>query len=99
VQGNREWLDQSRRPKGDIGPKYVAAIFRYDRVFRVSTVARKSDGGCGGAVYEKPSTTEFAFSAGIDGVDRNPIADTKSCYGGTKFNHLAGKLVAENKGY
>jgi hypothetical protein len=50
-------------------------------------------------VYEKPATAELAFSTGIDGVDRNPIADAKSLHLGTKLNHLAGKLVAKNQRY
>ena len=50
-------------------------------------------------MYEKPATAEFTFSAGIDGVDRNPFADAKSLYVGTKLNDLAGKLVAKNQRY
>jgi hypothetical protein len=67
----------------------MTAVFRDSRVLRISPIAGKADGGCDGAMDKKPSTAQFAFSTGINGVDRNPVANLQPFYAGTKLNYFA----------
>jgi hypothetical protein len=67
----------------------MAALFRDSRVLRISPIASKADGGCKGTMDKQPSTAELAFSTGINGVDRNPVANPQPFYLRTKLNHLA----------
>jgi hypothetical protein len=67
----------------------MTAVFRDSCVLRISPIAGEADGGCNGTMDKEPSTAEFAFSTGINGVDCNPVANPQPGNARTKLNHFA----------